>query len=284
MPAKIHEAAGEAGADRLEFDLNPALDIAGLAAGFAATGRLQIADFLTAEAATGLRLYLEQSDRWRHLFNSAERSYEVPGADWDSTPEPKRQMVVRAIDEAAAYDFQYQYDTIRVADGAAERALSNSPLDRFAHFLSSPAVLGVLMEITASNDLVFADCQATRYRAGDFLTPHNDELDGMNRRFAYVLSLTGDWLPRWGGLLHFVDHRRRDRRNHHAAVQRFVAVRHRPEPLCLAGRELRPGPADFGDGVAADPGSGLSSFRVGAIPRPAQARRWRQGRPLNALT
>lgn len=205
MPAKIHEAAGEAGGDLLEFELNPALDIAGLAAGFAATGRLQIADFLTAETATGLRLYLEQSDRWRHLFNSAERSYEVPGADWDSTPEPKRQMVVRAIDEAAAYDFQYQYDTIRVADGAAERARSSSPLDRFAHFLSSPAVLGVLMEITASNDLVFADCQATRYRAGDFLTPHNDELDGMNRRFAYVLSLTGDWLPRWGGLLHFVD-------------------------------------------------------------------------------
>ena len=40
---------------------------------------------------------------------------------------------------------------------------------------------------------------------GDFLTPHNDEYEGMNRKFAYVLSLTPNWLPRWGGLLHFVD-------------------------------------------------------------------------------
>ena len=52
---------------------------------------------------------------------------------------------------------------------------------------------------------MYADCQATRYRSGDFLTPHNDELEGMHRRFAYVLGLTPDWLPRWGGLLHFVD-------------------------------------------------------------------------------
>ena len=120
-------------------------------------------------------------------------------------PEAKRNSLSRAIDEVAAYDFQYQYDTIRVDDHAGERAKSNSLLDRFAEFLSSPPVLQVLMRITAIRDLAFADCQATRYRPGDFLTPHSDELEGMHRSIAYVLSLTPDWLPRWGGLLHFVD-------------------------------------------------------------------------------
>jgi Rps23 Pro-64 3,4-dihydroxylase Tpa1-like proline 4-hydroxylase len=134
-----------------------------------------------------------------------ERAIEVPSADWDSTDPAKRASIMRGINEVAAYDFQYQYDTIRVPDRADERVTSDSLLDRFAKFLSSETVLGTLMQITGSNDLLFADCQATRYRPGDFLTPHNDELEGMNRRFAYVLNFTDGWLPRWGGLLHFVD-------------------------------------------------------------------------------
>jgi hypothetical protein len=191
--------------DGPEFALNPGLDIAGLAKRFAAFGRLQVGDFLTPEAAGRLRAYLEQTDRWRHLFRGQHSLYEIPSADWDATPESERSRVLRAVDDVAAYGFQYQYDTIRVPDAEGERAQSASSLDHFAQFFSSPPVLGVLRRIIGSTDLVFADCQATRYRPGDFLTPHNDEVEGMNRRFAYVLSLTPDWLPRWGGMLHFVD-------------------------------------------------------------------------------
>ena len=198
------QAAEKPASDSFEFELNPSLPIASLAKQFAACGRLQIADFLTSDSATALGSYLEQSERWRHLFNLDERTVEIPSADWDSTPDPQRNKVLTVIDQAAAYDFQYQYDTIRVPDRPDERSASDL-VDRFAIFLSSAPVLELFMRITGSNDLVFADCQATRYRSGDFLTPHNDELDGMHRRFAYVLSLTPDWLPRWGGLLHFVD-------------------------------------------------------------------------------
>jgi Rps23 Pro-64 3,4-dihydroxylase Tpa1-like proline 4-hydroxylase len=188
-----------------DFALNPQLNLARLADRFASFGRMQIADFLTQDSANRLRDYLELTDRWRHLFNSRERTWEIPDADWEAMPRDKRDELLSVIDEGAAYDFQYQYDTIRVPDRAAERATSNTLLDQFGEFLSSPPVLDVLMRITGADDLLFADCQATRYRSGDFLTPHNDELDGMHRRFAYVLSLTPDWRPRWGGLLHFVD-------------------------------------------------------------------------------
>ena len=191
--------------DAPEFELNLALDVAALSRRFASCGRLQIGDFLTADSAALLSSHLQQSDRWRHVFNSAERTIELPSNDWDTAAEVTRRPILQAIDEAAAFDFQYQYDNIRVPDGADDRARSETLLDRFAIFLSSEAVLDTLMQITGSRDLTFADCQATRYRSGDFLTPHNDELEGMNRRFAYVLSLTHDWLPRWGGLLHFVD-------------------------------------------------------------------------------
>jgi SM-20-related protein len=191
--------------DAPEFELNPRLDVPRIADRFRSSGRLQIDDFLTTDSAVGLRDYLERSEDWRHIFNMDDHTIEVPSADWDATEDARRNPILRRMDEVAAYDFQYQYDTIRVPDGATDRAASGTLIDAFAQFLSSEAVLRTLMQITGSNDLTFADCQATRYRPGDFLTPHDDELEGMNRRFAYVLSLTDGWLPRWGGLLHFVD-------------------------------------------------------------------------------
>lgn len=187
------------------FALNPALPVEQLAELFAQGEQLQIGDFLEPESAALIVDYLAKSNRWRHLLNVQDRTWEVPSDDWDALAEDKRREVLGAIDQAAAYDFQYQYDTIRVPDALSERETSKTLLDQLAQFLSSPPVLDTLMRVTGSNDLVYADCQATRYRPGDFLTPHNDELEGMNRKYAYVLSLTEGWLPRWGGLLHFVD-------------------------------------------------------------------------------
>jgi Rps23 Pro-64 3,4-dihydroxylase Tpa1-like proline 4-hydroxylase len=186
------------------FELGSGVDIQALARSFATSRRIQISNFLASDAATELCGYVEQSDDWRHLFNSGSRYHEVSCNEWDALKDSERNKVLKVIAEAAAYDFQYQYDTIRVAEDPAQRRTSNTMLDRFAQFLSSKDVLRPLMEITGSDDLVFADCQATRYRPGDFLTPHTDELDGMDRKFAYVLSLAPFWLPRWGGLLHFV--------------------------------------------------------------------------------
>ena len=188
-----------------DFAINPALPIQDLAERFSARQRCQIRNFLTPASAKLLADYLRQSERWRHLLNIGDRTWEVPSVDWDALPDDKRNEVVSAVDDAAAYDFQYQYDTIRVPDAAAERERSNTLLDQFAQFLSSAAALEALMRLTGAKDLRFADCQATRYRPGDFLTPHNDEVEGMHRKYAYVLNLTDSWLPRWGGLLHFVD-------------------------------------------------------------------------------
>jgi len=202
---KAFPAATLAGSNDAEFELNPSLDIGRLASSFASRSRLQIMEFLTPASANMLRADLEASSRWRHVFNAADRTYEVPGEDWDQTPAANREPVLKVINEAAAFDFQYQYDNIRVPDRSEERLRSDAVVDRFAYFLSSPSVLETLMQITGSTHLKFADCQATRYRTGDFLTPHDDTLEGMHRCFAYVLSLTPDWLPRWGGLLHFVD-------------------------------------------------------------------------------
>lgn len=186
-----------------DYELNPALDRASLKAAFARSRRLQIPDFLSERCAGELRDFLRDSTRWRHVFIHGDRTIEVDCTEWDALPASERSKVAEVLEETAAYDFQFRYDTIRV-DEHLEAAAATTPLERFAAFMASAPVLEALSEITGADDLIFADCQATRYRRGDFLTPHSDEVEGKQRRFAYVLGATDHWLPRWGGLLHFV--------------------------------------------------------------------------------
>ena len=47
--------------------------------------------------------------------------------------------------------------------------------------------------------------QLTRYRAGHFLTAHDDWAEGLNRVAAYVFNLSADWNVDFGGLLQFID-------------------------------------------------------------------------------
>src|SRR5690606_24819670 len=54
-------------------------------------------------------------------------------------------------------------------------------------------------------DIAFADSQATRFSAGHFLTTHDDDVAGKQRRAAYVLNLTPHWRTDWGGVLQFID-------------------------------------------------------------------------------
>src|SRR5439155_15798070 len=72
-------------------------------------------------------------------------------------------------------------------------------------FLASPGTVEVLRRIVGNDDVAYADVFASRYRAGDFLTIHEDKPDGVARIAAFVFGLTRIWRPEWGGLLLFHD-------------------------------------------------------------------------------
>ena len=59
--------------------------------------------------------------------------------------------------------------------------------------------------LTGDPRCAYADAQATRYRPGDFLTAHDDDVAGKKRLYAFVLNFTPAWRPDWGGLLAFHD-------------------------------------------------------------------------------
>lgn len=72
-------------------------------------------------------------------------------------------------------------------------------------YLSSEEVLTQIKKITGNHDITGAETQYTRFTPGHFLTRHLDVIAGSGRRYAFVLGLTKNWHPDWGGLLQFYE-------------------------------------------------------------------------------
>ena len=66
-------------------------------------------------------------------------------------------------------------------------------------------MLSFISTVSGRNDLKSADAHFTRFTPGQFLTRHRDENTNEQRRLAYVLSLSKNWHPDWGGLLQFFE-------------------------------------------------------------------------------
>ena len=183
------------------FKLSPGFDPKHLAEMFRSYGRIQITDFLSPGSAKAFYTWLAESAEWRLTVNRGEQIFHFDldeVASWDSR---KIELLETAASAGGRYGFQFRYEVIRVGED------STTPLAQFAAFLSSPEVAGLLRTITGADDVTFADAHASRYRPGHFLTTHDDRVDSMGRRAAYVLNLTPEWRPDWGGLLQFFDNR-----------------------------------------------------------------------------
>lgn len=178
-------------------------DIDQLTAGLRAEGAVSIPGFLETADAQDLAAELESAADWVEIFRGEEKVYEMPQAAFLALDAARKAELQRRVERAARLGLQYRYRAIRVSEDAAERAQRGMLLDRFADLMNSAAGLALLRKITGCADIALADAQATDYRAGDFLTTHDDGIEGKNRLFAYVFSLTPTWRADWGGLLMF---------------------------------------------------------------------------------
>lgn len=185
-----------------DFALHSGIDAAALTAAYRAHGRISIEPFLAEDAAAALRDHLAAREDWLLVMNAREKVYDMPRAAAATLTPDQRATLDRKIGESALHDFQFRYEAIRVADDSGARG--DTLLERFAVFMSSPEVVGLLRGITGA-PIEFADAQATAYGPGHFLTRHNDDVEGKGRHAAYVLGLTPGWRPEWGGLLLFHD-------------------------------------------------------------------------------
>jgi Rps23 Pro-64 3,4-dihydroxylase Tpa1-like proline 4-hydroxylase len=191
-------------AEAQPFTVNPTLDAERLGERFRASGRLQIADFLVPAEAEALRAELLARGDWALILNAGEKVFDIPRSGWAEMSEEQRARLDELVIQSARSGFHYRYESIRVPDEADGRSGSDL-LSAFVRFMASEEALSFFRQVTGLDDIAFADGQATAYSPGHFLTAHTDDVEGKQRRAAYVLGLSPEWHPEWGGLLMFHD-------------------------------------------------------------------------------
>jgi len=185
--------------------LNQQLDAARLHDAFAEHGRIRISTFLEPICAEQLHAALRARGDWHRVISNGGTVTELTRAAWESVSAQQRAQVDEAVYAAARSGFQFRYETIRVADADEDRRGSDDPLAALASWMSGGAVRDLLRTITGQDGVEFVDAQATAFSPGDFLTGHDDVVDGRKRHAAYVLGLNPTWRTEWGGLLLFHD-------------------------------------------------------------------------------
>ncbi len=72
----------------------------------------------------------------------------------------------------------------------------------FRDWLKSDEVISFLNKVSGFEITNFSTMFASKYTSGCFLGPHHDDTLG---KIGFVLQLTKDWRPQWGGILHFLN-------------------------------------------------------------------------------
>jgi SM-20-related protein len=167
----------------------------------AGSGRAQIKDLLTEESAT--ELFEKASVAPFNVVSRKSDGHMDMSAQWLDMLNPgQKQSLAQAIQSAAQTDFQYLYDNFPLYD-AVQAGNADPFWASVLAFLNSDAFLGLARSVTGEARIAMADAQLTRFRRGHFLSEHDDQAEGKQRYYAYVLNLTPAWKIDWGGLLAF---------------------------------------------------------------------------------
>lgn len=188
----------------VQLQLNPQLNRKLIREIFARQGRVHIPDLLTAQSAADLHDCLSTQTPWQLSLNIGQRHLDLAHEQLPLIPPDKRELMTRAMVEQARHGFQYVFDNYPLYD-IYQSGRRDHPLLHAHEFLNGPPFLDFVREVTQVAGITFADSQATRYSAGHFLTAHDDDVAGKNRRVAYVLNMTPQWRADWGGILQFID-------------------------------------------------------------------------------
>lgn len=186
-----------------EIELNPTLDWVAIAKEYSIHKRIQIPNILTEQSAERLLLCLEKEVTWHFAFMSDSPnliSYTDIGNKTDLELREFRQQL---SDISKKNTFQYNYDCYPLLQAYKEKWHPTLYINRWLEFVNSQVMLTVIRKLTDISDIVRGDGQATRYGPNQYLTRHTDDVPSEGRRVAYVMNLSKEWDPNWGGYLQF---------------------------------------------------------------------------------
>ena len=169
-----------------------------------AHGRVQIPGFLQEPSALRLHQCLREEVPWE----TAQRSDAVLADGQDRSPPPgsaEDEAALAATCLRAREGFEFYFDRYRMIDARRDGTDPQLVLHAVVDFLNSPQFLDFARQLTGDPAIRMVSAIGVRYRAGHFLRAHNDLANDEDRAFAYVINLSRQWSPDWGGLLHFLD-------------------------------------------------------------------------------
>lgn len=180
--------------------LNSALDNEQIGSAFAPHKRLRISNFLQADFAEQLHEELRARVPWNLRYRQAGRRVELTAtqcAQWG----PARLAELARTE--SGLDFIYHH---YAPDAEQSFSIEQQPsLHNMANLLASTAFLQWAQTVTGYAAIGRASMMATCFAPGHFLRGHDDFNINEQRLYAYVMNLSKDWQPDWGGLLSFYD-------------------------------------------------------------------------------
>lgn len=165
--------------------------------------RVQIPDFLQAAAADALVHELSERVPWQLAERSDGTSRTTPRGAYPGEDEYLR--ILNAGYVQAASNYQFAYDTYMLVKAAKEQWDPDLLVHGILKFFNTPQFIEFARYLCSDPAITHVNAQCTRYRPGQYLMPHEDIDESEGRRFAYVINLSREWWPDWGGQLQFLD-------------------------------------------------------------------------------
>ena len=160
-------------------------------------GVVRVFDFLTESSATQLSQHVANDVLYKNAFSLNNENKEASDEEISNLQPQQRRELYQAIYQLAGQGVGFLYGRNSVSANA------DKLIQQIHQQLNSENCVSLIKQISGNDKISYADGQVTRYRVGDFLTRHSDNIPGETRQIAYVLGLSPIWHPDWGGLLQF---------------------------------------------------------------------------------
>lgn len=184
--------------------LAPRVDIEQLSADYQRKRRLVIPGLLRADVAHSLHRALQDWSDWALVTRIGGKHRDFDAKEMERMDLARRAGFDDLVEVEARNGFQYLYERWPLYDPDYEVPLDVSILEAIRRMLQGGDFIQLVRRITGLDRIEFADGQLTRYRKRHFLTLHDDDAEGKGRLAAYVLGMTPDWKPDYGGQLQFL--------------------------------------------------------------------------------
>lgn len=167
------------------------------------SSRVQIPDFLQSSAAQAFASELTEQVPWQFAERSEGASRTSPRGSYPDDAQYAR--LLQSGYRHAAESYQFAYDSYMLVKASKEAWDPELLVHGMLHFLNTQQFIEFARYLANDTSISHTTAQCTRYRPGHYLMPHEDLDADEGRRYAFVINLSHEWQPDWGGQLQFLD-------------------------------------------------------------------------------